>query len=47
MHNKEVNEQRIVVQQIKLKFPMDVAIKLEESKALNESWTVALLCTGE
>ena len=31
------------MQQILLKFPMDVVVKLEESKALNESWTVASL----
>ena len=31
------------MQQILLKFPMDVVIRLEESKALNESWTVASL----
>ena len=31
------------MQQILLKFPMDIVIRLEESKALNVSWTITLL----
>jgi len=41
--NEDIDRQRIIVQQILLKFPMDVVIKLEESKVLNESWTVTSL----
>ena len=40
---EDINRQRIIVQQKLLKFPMDVVVKLEESKALNEKWTVESL----
>ena len=38
---ENIDQQRIIVQQILSKFPTDVIVKLEESKRLNESWTVA------
>ena len=40
---ENIDQQRIIVQQILSKFPTDVIVKLEESKRLNESWTVASL----
>ena len=40
---EDIGHQRSVVQQILSKFPMDVIVKLEESKEINEVWTVASL----
>ena len=40
---ENIEQQRIIVQQILSKFPTDVIVKLEESKQLNEHWTVASL----
>ena len=40
---ENIDQQRIIVQQILPKFPTDVIVKLEVSKRLNESWTVASL----
>jgi len=40
---ESVNQQRILVQQILSKFSIEVIIKLEESKNLQESWSVKLL----
>ena len=41
---ESISHQRIIIQQILSKFPIDVIVKLEESKRLNESWTVDLTC---
>ena len=41
--NENINQQRIIVQQILSKFPTDVIVKLEESKRLDEHWTVVSL----
>ena len=40
---EDINNQRILVQQILSKFPMQVIIKLEESKKLEDLWTVPSL----
>ena len=41
--NENINQQRIIVQQILSKFPTDVIVKLGESKRLDEHWTVVSL----
>ena len=40
---EDIDNQRILVQQILSKFPIQVLIKLEESKGIQDSWTVAVL----
>ena len=37
---EDINNQKILVQQILSKFPIQVLIKLEESKELQDPWTV-------
>ena len=39
----DINNQNILVQQILSKYPTQVIIKLEESKGLNDRWTVSKL----
>ena len=40
---ERVDQQRILTQQILSKFPTNVLVKLEESKSLQDKWTVELL----
>jgi len=40
---EDINHQKILVQQILSKFPMQVIVKLEESKTLEDLCTVPLL----
>jgi len=40
---EDIGRQQIVVQQILSKFPLDVIVKLEESKEISDVWTVASL----
>ena len=40
---ENVDQQRILIQQILSKFPINVVVKLEEIKTLGVSWTVASL----
>jgi len=40
---ENVDQQRMLVQQILSKLPIKVIIKLEESKSLREAWSVKLL----
>ena len=40
---EDIDNQRILVQQILSKFPIQVLIKLEDSKGIQDSWTVAVL----
>ena len=40
---KKIGQQRILIQQILSKFPTNVIVKLEESKTLQDNWTVELL----
>ena len=40
---ENIEQQQMLVQQILSKFPTEVVVKLEESKKLDENWTVKLL----
>jgi len=40
---ERVDEQHILVQQILLKFPVEVIVRLEESKDIDQIWTVKLV----
>ena len=40
---ERVDQRRILTQQILSKFPTNVLVKLEESKSLQDKWTVELL----
>ena len=40
---ENIEQQRMLVQQMLSKFPTEVVVKLEESKKLDENWTVKLL----
>ena len=40
---EKIGQQRILIQQILSKFPTNVIVKLEESKTLQDNWTIELL----
>ena len=40
---EDIDNQKILVQHILSKYPTQVIIKLEESKGLNDRWTVSKL----
>ena len=40
---ESIDNQKIIIQQVLSKFPIQVIIKLEESKSLEESWSLTLV----